>query len=26
VESNEQEFKTAFLYAYEMLTSASVEL
>jgi hypothetical protein len=26
MESNEQEFKTAFLYAYETLTSASVEL
>ena len=26
LESNEQEFKAAFVYAYEMLTSASIEL
>ena len=26
LESNEQEFKTAFAYAYETLTSASIEL
>jgi hypothetical protein len=26
LESNEQEFKTAFVYAYETLTSASIEL
>ena len=26
LESNEQEFKVAFVYAYEMLTSASIEL
>ena len=26
MESNEQEFKTAFIYAYEMITSASAQL
>jgi hypothetical protein len=26
LESNEQEFKAAFVYAYEMITSASIEL